>query len=135
MPEDNIRQKIDNLLAEADGFAVLLAQVRDEGKSLSTSRGKETNWQWVDQSLTNVKSYIDGLRKSVTAHDPVAISYAAEQFVGMRKYFEDTSLAWSKSEAEVRQRVSMLTRLAGQIAFAINPFDPKNLQDIRKALA
>ena len=135
MAEDSIRQQLDKLLASAEEVMSLLAQVRDEGRSLSRSSGKEVNWPWLDQALTNVRNYRDQLQSSIAARDPVAISYAAEQFVSMRKYFEDASLEWSKAEAELRKSVSSLARQAGTVAFAINPFDPKNLQEIRRALA
>lgn len=134
MVTDELKQQIDALSAEAKAMVQLLTRMRDEGRTMAQRPGAKVNWQWVDQAVTNLQNYSASLDKSIALRDPTAIAYAAEQFVSLRKYFEDTSLTWSRLESDVRQGVSQLATQAGKVAFAINPFDAQNVADVRRVL-
>jgi len=134
MALEDLRQQIEVLSAAARTLILLLTQMREEGRNLAQRPGAKVNWQWVDQALTNTENYAGELDKSIALRNPAAVAYAAEQFVSMRKYFEDTSLTWSRLESEVRSQVSALATQAGKVAFSINPFDAQNVRDVQRIL-
>jgi hypothetical protein len=134
MALEDLKQQIVALSAEARTLVQLLARMEDEGRTLAQRPGAKVNWRWVEQAAANVRAYTEELDKSIALRDPRAVAYAAEQFVSLRKYFEDTSLTWSRMESEVRKQVSQVATLAGKVAFSINPFDSQNMKDVQAIL-
>jgi hypothetical protein len=131
---EQLKRRIEELQVSSNALAGVLARVRDEGHTLADRTGTDVNWRWVEQALANIRSYQNEFSKALAKRDPVAISYAAEQFVSIRKYFEDTPLEWSKLEKDLQYHASMTAQKAGKVAFAIDPFDPVSLAEIQRSL-
>lgn len=131
---EQLKRRIEELQLSSNALAGVLARVRDEGHTLADRKGTDVNWRWVEQALANIRTYQNEFSKALAKRDPVAISYAAEQFVSIRKYFEDTPLEWSKLEKDLQYHAAMTAERAGKVAFSIDPFDPVSLAEIQRSL-
>lgn len=129
-----LKRSIAELQSSGSALIDVLTRVRDEGRTIADRGNKDVNWKWVEQALANIRAYQKELSEGIRKRDPIVISHAAWKFMSIVKYFEDTSLEWSKLEKDLDDQVSDTAARGGEVGSAIDPFDASSLAEIQRSL-
>jgi hypothetical protein len=130
----NLNVLIDQLTEAVDKLSSVLSDMQREYSNKRRDFPTENLAYWIPDALEIIDKYRRELLTAARNLDAYGVSWAAGHFVGLKRFFADVPEAWSSYSSSLHNVYKEVFKVAGDIAFGIDHFDPSSLGAARQQL-
>jgi len=134
MELSDLNVRIDQLLQATNELSSVLRDMQQEYFKRQQEPTDQASAEWIADALRNIDQHRIELSTAVSNQDAYKVSFAANQFVALNRFFADVSKSWSRNESLLDKIFAKVFEAARDIAFGIKRLDQASLEAARRQL-
>ena len=127
----NLNVLIDQLIQAVDKLSPVLRDMQREYSNKRRDFPTANLAYWIPDALGIVDDHRRELLTAARNLDAFGVSWAAGQFVSLKRFLADVPTDWSSYSSLLDNVYDEVLKFARQIAFGIDHFDPSSLEAAR----